>query len=71
MLYLGVIILKGIDGSLGGIYKREDPHIALWIDDPLRPGVNIGAGSYGMVHVQVHLIPFYECLGIYWVRMIM
>ena len=55
MLYLGVIILKGIDGSLGGIYKREDPHIALWIDDPLRPGVNIGAGSYGMGRVRVNI----------------
>lgn len=46
------IVLKGIDGSPGGCFKRDDRHVALWIDDPLRPGVNIGAGSYGMVHVQ-------------------
>ncbi|MCO5557022.1 hypothetical protein L7F22_010577 [Adiantum nelumboides] len=46
------IVLKGIDGSPGGFFKRDDRHVALWIDDPLRPGVNIGAGSFGMVHVQ-------------------
>lgn len=46
--------LKGIDGSPGGFLKRDDRHVALWIDDPLRPGVNIGAGSFGMVHVQVY-----------------
>lgn len=46
------IVLKGIDGSPGGIFKRDDRHIALWIDDPLRPGVNVGAGSFGMFHVQ-------------------
>eukprot|EP00250_Pteridium_aquilinum_P013731 c21538_g1_i1 orf=1-2763(-) len=31
------IVLKGIDGSPGGIFKRDNRHIALWIDDPLRP----------------------------------
>ncbi|MCO5575584.1 hypothetical protein L7F22_029386 [Adiantum nelumboides] len=46
------IVLKGIDGSPGGFFGRDDRHVALWIDDPLRPGVNIGAGSFGMVHVQ-------------------
>lgn len=46
------IVLKGIDGSPGGIFKRDNKHIALWIDDPLRPGVNIAAGSFGMCQVQ-------------------
>lgn len=46
------IVLKGFDGSPGGIYKRDNRHIALWIDDPLRPGVNIAAGSFGMCQVQ-------------------
>ncbi|KAI5075289.1 hypothetical protein GOP47_0009365 [Adiantum capillus-veneris] len=46
------IVLKGIDGSPGGIFKRDNRHIALWIDDPLRPGVNIAAGSFGMCQVQ-------------------
>eukprot|EP00250_Pteridium_aquilinum_P012734 c20909_g2_i1 orf=1045-3201(+) len=46
------IVLKGADGSPGGFFSRDDRHVALWIDDPLRPGVNIGAGSFGMVHVQ-------------------
>lgn len=46
------IVLKGIDGSPGGIFKRNNRHVALWIDDPLRPGVNVGAGSFGMFHVQ-------------------
>lgn len=27
--------------------------VALTIDDPLRPGANIGAGSFNMFHVQV------------------
>jgi hypothetical protein len=47
--------LKGTNGNPGGIFKREDRHCALWIDDPLHPGVNVGAGSFGMVHVQVLL----------------
>lgn len=39
----------------GGVFLRAPtmPHSALWIDDPLRPGMNIGAGSYNMWRVQV------------------
>lgn len=55
------IVLKGIDGSPGGFFDRDDRHVALWIDDPLRPGVNIGAGSFGMVHVQA---AFKQMLGV-------
>lgn len=46
------IVLKGMDGSPGGIFKRDSKHIAVWIDDPLRPGVNIAAGSFGIRGVQ-------------------
>eukprot|EP00249_Psilotum_nudum_P030610 c43397_g1_i1 orf=1-1077(+) len=49
------IVLKGAGGSPGGIFERDGNtrHLALWIDDPLRPGINVGAGSYAMGHVQV------------------
>ncbi|KAH7425844.1 hypothetical protein KP509_11G073500 [Ceratopteris richardii] len=46
------IVLRGLDGSPGGFFPRDNRHVALWIDDPLRPGVNVGAGSFGMIHVQ-------------------
>ena len=52
-----LVFLKGVNGNPGGIFKRKDRHCALWIDDPLRPGINVGAGSFRMVHVQVL---FYE-----------
>eukprot|EP00249_Psilotum_nudum_P024726 c29277_g2_i1 orf=654-3620(+) len=47
------IVLKSADAP-GGAFPRDSStrHMALWIDDPLRPGVNVGAGSYGMCHVQ-------------------
>ncbi|KAH7331649.1 hypothetical protein KP509_20G045600 [Ceratopteris richardii] len=56
------LVLKGMDGSPGGIFKREDRHVALWIDDPLRRGVNIGGGSFGMVHVQAAFRELFQCL---------
>ncbi|KAH7447957.1 hypothetical protein KP509_01G129400 [Ceratopteris richardii] len=46
------IVLNQLDGSPGGIFKRNNQHIALWIDDPLRPGVNIAGGSFRMFQVQ-------------------
>lgn len=56
------IVLKGTDGSAGGFFKRDDKHVALWIDDPLRPGINIGAGSFCMVHVQTAFKEMLEVL---------
>ena len=49
--------LKGLDGHPGGKCRRRNRHIPMWIDDPLRPGVNVGAGSFGVCHVQVN--PFF------------
>ncbi|KAJ7527289.1 hypothetical protein O6H91_16G047000 [Diphasiastrum complanatum] len=48
------LVLKGAEGSLSGIIPREPTArpIALWIDDPLNPGANVGAGSFNMWHVQ-------------------
>jgi hypothetical protein len=49
------LVLKGRNGSSGGLFwpdKASRP-LALCIDDPLRPGANIGAGSFNMFHVQV------------------
>jgi hypothetical protein len=46
---------QGNGGSVGLFYhdKASGP-VALTIDDPLRPGANIGAGSFNMHRVQVH-----------------
>lgn len=44
-------------GGNGGLFyhdKASGP-VALTIDDPLRPGANIGAGSFNMHRVQVHV----------------
>ncbi|KAH7291470.1 hypothetical protein KP509_29G018000 [Ceratopteris richardii] len=46
------IVLSSTDGRPGGIFKRDNCHIALWIDDPMRPGINIAAGSFAMCQVQ-------------------
>jgi hypothetical protein len=51
--------LKGLDGSPGGKHQRRNRDAALWIDDPLQPGLNVGAGSFGMCHVQV--ITYFYC----------
>ncbi|CAI5475418.1 unnamed protein product, partial [Closterium sp. Yama58-4] len=48
------LILRGLNGMPGGVFWRDPsmPPAALWIDDPLRPGANIGSGSFAMWHVQ-------------------
>ena len=58
-----LVFLKGVNGNPGGIFKRKDRHCALWIDDPLRPGVNVGAGSFRMVHVQVKFGALFLSVG--------
>lgn len=47
------LVTKGVGGSGGLFYldKASGP-VALTIDDPLRPGANIGAGSFNMHRVQ-------------------
>ncbi|CAK9859660.1 unnamed protein product [Sphagnum jensenii] len=49
------LVLKGRNGTGGGLFwadKVSQP-MTLCIDDPLRPGANIGAGSFNIFHVQV------------------
>ncbi len=48
------MLCQGVGGSGGLFYldKASGP-VALTIDDPLRPGANIGAGSFNMHRVQV------------------
>ena len=47
--------LQGTANLPGGVFLRDITmaQAALWIDDPLRFGMNIGAGSFAMWHVQV------------------
>ncbi|KAH9550323.1 hypothetical protein CY35_10G065600 [Sphagnum magellanicum] len=49
------LVLKGRNGTGGGLFwaDKVSRPMALCIDDPLRPGANIGAGSFNMFHVQV------------------
>ncbi|CAK9272135.1 unnamed protein product [Sphagnum jensenii] len=49
------LVLKGRNGSSGGLFwpDKSSRPLALCIDDPLRPGANIGAGSFNMFHVQL------------------
>lgn len=54
---------QGRNGSSGGLFwpdKASRP-LALCIDDPLRPGANIGAGSFNMFHVQVRPAVVLHC----------
>ncbi|XP_024519511.1 uncharacterized protein LOC9629856 isoform X2 [Selaginella moellendorffii] len=48
------IVLKGSNGSSGGMFALEPSFqpTSLWIDDPLKPGMNVGAGSFAMSSVQ-------------------
>eukprot|EP00850_Spirogloea_muscicola_P019884 SM000201S05940 [mRNA] locus=s201:106313:116892:- [translate_table: standard] len=49
----------------GGLFLA-DPQArpaALWIDNPLRPGSNIGAGSFAMWHVQAAWRDMLHCLA--------
>ncbi|GAQ80715.1 Nucleotidyl transferase domain containing protein [Klebsormidium nitens] len=50
------LVLKS-NGQNGGIFYHDKltRPVALWIDDPLRPGANIGAGSFAMYNVQAAL----------------
>lgn len=52
--FFAVMLCQGVGGSGGLFYhdKASGP-VALTIDDPLRPGANIGAGSFNMHRVQV------------------
>ena len=34
-------VLNGIVASTGGIVKRDNRHIALWIEDHSQPGINV------------------------------
>ncbi len=47
--------LQGRNGTSGGLFwaDKVSRPMTLCIDDPLRPGANIGAGSFNMFHVQV------------------
>ena len=58
-----VLVGQGVGGSGGLFYhdKASGP-VALTIDDPLRPGANIGAGSFNMHRVQVYVL-LRECVG--------
>lgn len=44
-------------GNPGGVYSTGGTsYHHLWIDDPLRPGANIGGGSFNMLAVQVPVL---------------
>eukprot|EP00897_Mesotaenium_endlicherianum_P004874 jgi/Mesen1/4414/ME000225S03403 len=49
---------RGKNGLVGGVFWHDPSTrpVALWIDDPLRPGYNVGAGSFAMWHVQVRTV---------------
>ncbi|KAH8950107.1 hypothetical protein BDL97_10G066900 [Sphagnum fallax] len=49
------LVLKGRNGTGGGLFwaDKVSRPMTLCIDDPLRPGANIGAGSFNIFHVQV------------------
>lgn len=49
------LVLKGRNGTSGGLFwaDKVSRPMTLCIDDPLRPGANIGAGSFNMFQVQV------------------
>lgn len=50
-----IFLLQGNGGSGGLFYHDKTSSPApLTIDDPLRPGANIGAGSFNMHQVQVY-----------------
>ncbi|XP_057867690.2 uncharacterized protein LOC131074957 isoform X1 [Cryptomeria japonica] len=58
------IVLQGKDGNPGGIFwqsERQTP-APLYIEDPLRPGVNVGAGSFAMCHVQTAFVEMLQIL---------
>lgn len=48
------LVLKSDNGLQDGVFWHDPSQrpTALWIDDPLRPGANIGAGSFAIWHVQ-------------------
>lgn len=58
------LLLQGRDGNVGQILWRNEWQIKapLWIEDPLRPGVNVGAGSFAMCHVQAAFVEMLELL---------
>ncbi|KAH9305806.1 hypothetical protein KI387_010210 [Taxus chinensis] len=58
------IVLQDKDGNTGGIFQQcesESP-VSLYIEDPLRPGFNVGAGSFAMHHVQAAFVEMLQIL---------